>query len=53
MLEKMKQLFAVLLLAGMATQPTLAESLNQDDMAFAFGAAEDNDLGEFALLFDQ
>ncbi len=53
MSEKMKQLFAVLLPAGMATQPTFAESLNQDDMAFAFGTAEGIDLGEIALLFDQ
>ena len=54
MLEKIKQLFAVLLLAGMATQPTLVGTLSQDNMAFVFGhAGLDNGLGEIVLLFDQ
>ena len=52
MLEKMKQLFAVLLLAGMATQPTLFGTLSQDNMAFGH-AGLDNGLGEIVLLFDQ
>ena len=54
MLEKIKQLFAALLIAGFATQTAFAESLNQDDMAFAFGNSSlNNDLGEIALLSDQ
>ena len=54
MLEKIKQLFTVLLLAGFAAQPAFTESLNQDDMAFAFGhAGLDNGLGEIALLSEQ
>ena len=52
MLEKMKQLFAVLMLAGMATQPTLFGTLSQDSMAFGH-AGLDNGLGEIVLLFDQ
>ena len=53
MLHKIKHLFVVLLLACFAAQTTFAESLNQDDMAFAFGTAEGIDLGEFALLSEQ
>ena len=53
MLHKIKHLFVVLLLACFAPQTAFAESLNQDDMAFAFGTAEDIDLGEFALLSEQ
>jgi len=54
MLQKIKHLFAVLLLAGFAAQPALAESFNQEDMAFAFGhSAISNDLGDMALLSNQ
>ena len=54
MLQKIKHLFAVLLLAGFAAQPALAENFNQDDMAFAFGnAAVSSDLGDMALLSSQ
>ena len=54
MLQKIKHLFAVLLLAGFAAQPALAESFDQDDMAFAFGnAAVSSDLGYMALLSSQ
>lgn len=54
MLQKIKHLFAVLLLAGFAAQPALAESFSQDDMAFAFGnSAASSDLGDMALLSNQ
>ena len=54
MLQKIKHLFAVLLLVGFAAQPALAESFNQDDMAFAFGnVAVSSDLGDMALLSSQ
>ena len=54
MLQKIKHLFAVLLLAGFAAQPAFAESFNQDDMAFAFGnSAMSSDLGDMALLSNQ
>ena len=54
MFQKIKLLFAVLLLAGLATQLALAESFSQDDLAFAFGASSlNNGLGEIALLSDQ
>ena len=54
LLQKIKHLFAVLLLVGFAAQPALAESFNQDDMAFAFGnSAVSNDLGDMALLSNQ
>lgn len=54
MLQKLKHLFAVLLLAGFAAQPALTGSLDQDDMAFAFdNSAVSSDLGEMALLSNQ
>ena len=54
MLQKIKHLFAVLLLVGFAAQPALAENFNQDDMAFAFGnVAVSSDLGDMALLSSQ
>ena len=54
MLKKIKHLFAVLLLVGFAAQPALAESFNQDDMAFAFGNSfVSSDLGDMALLSNQ
>ncbi len=54
MLQRLKHLFVVLLLAGFVFQPVLAESLNQEDMAFAFGNSVTNfGLGEMAPLSDQ
>ena len=54
MLQKIKHLFAVLLLAGFAAQPAFAESFNQDDMAFAFGnSAMSSDLDDMVLLSNQ
>ena len=54
MFQKIKLLFAVLLLAGLATQLAVAESFSQDDLAFAFGRAAFNDhSGEMVLLSGQ
>lgn len=54
MLQRLKHLVVILLLVGFVFQPALAEGLNQDDMAFAFGdSAMNSDLGEMALLSDQ
>ncbi len=54
MLQRLKHLIVILLLAGFASQPALAEGLNQDDMAFAFGdSAVNSDWGEMAFLSDR
>jgi len=37
MFQKLRHSFVVLRLAGFVFQPALAENLNQNDMAFAFG----------------
>ena len=54
MFQKIKHLFAVLLLAGFAAQPALANSIYEQDLAFAFGGnAVSHDLGDIALLSSQ
>ncbi len=51
MLRKTKHLVAVLLVAGFAAQPALAQSFNQDDMDFAFGhSAVSAGVSNIALL---
>ncbi len=54
MVQKIKHLFAVLLLAGFAAQPALANSIHEQDLAFAFGKTTvSHDLGDIALLSQQ
>jgi len=55
MISKLKYTLLAMMLAAFVAQPALASTLNNDDMAFAFGdsPAVSSDLGEMALLSDQ
>ncbi len=55
MISKLKYTLLTILLAAFVAQPALASTLNNDDMAFAFGdtSSVSSDLGELALLSDQ
>ena len=55
MISKLKYTMLAMMLAVFVAQPVLASTLNNDDMAFAFGdsPAVSSDLGEMALLSDQ
>ena len=55
MFTKIKLLFMALILAGFTAQYATAESLNQEDMAFAFGdsAVVASDFGQMDLLSSQ
>ena len=55
MKNKVKHILLTMMLAVLVAQPAIAGSLNQDDMAFAFGdtSAASSDFGEIALLSNQ